>query len=81
MGLRNDLQGATRLAAAGSIVCGLVAVASLTWTVIAFTREDMSPGVSAGFALAEIGSALVFALIWLMLRHVASTYATAEPND
>jgi hypothetical protein len=81
MGLRNDLQGVTRLAAAGSIVCGLVAVASLTWTVVAFIHEDMSPGVSAGFALAEIGSALVFALIWLMLRHVSATYGTAEPYE
>jgi hypothetical protein len=80
MGLRKDLQGATRLAAAGSIVCGLVAVASITWTVVAFMHQDMSPGVSAGFALAEIGSALVFGLIWLMLRHVVATYATGEPD-
>ena len=81
MGLRNDLVGVTRLAAAGAIVCGLVAVASVTWTVVAFTHDDMSPGVSAGFALAEIGSALVFALIWLMLRHVSAIYGTAEPYE
>ena len=77
MKLGDELRRVSYVAAAGALICGAAALAALAWAMGSLVGGGVS-FVALGFALAELGSAAVFGLLWLMLRHLGRTAQSSD---